>query len=113
MNTFVLLVLFAPAPMPKPAPPSPAIKSGSYVMTWKGVDAQTIFHHDGFYSCQWQGQWWHGNWRQEKGQMRVEEWPMNEPHRRYNWTIKLSGPLAGEMEGGAWRLAPQSFGGGA
>ena len=54
MNAFVLLVLFAPAPMAKAAPPPPAIKSGSYVMTWRGVDAETIFHPDGFYACQYQ-----------------------------------------------------------
>lgn len=106
----VLLVLVAPAPMHKAAP-APAIKAGSYIMTWRGVDALTVFHADGFFACHWQGRWWHGRWAQEKGVLTVEEWPMDEPHLRISWTVKLSGPTAGELVGGSpWKLVPPAFG---
>jgi hypothetical protein len=113
MTAVVLLALLAPAPIAK-APTTPAIKCGAYVMTWRGVEAPTVFHSDGFYACHWQGRWWHGQWTQEKGQLRVEEWPMDDPSARTKWTIKLSGPMAGILDGGsAWKLAPQAFGSGA
>jgi hypothetical protein len=35
---------------------------------------------------------------------------MNEPHRRGGWTIKLNGPMAGELSGGPWKLVPQTPG---
>jgi hypothetical protein len=112
MYALLLLTLAAPAPFAKPAPPPPAVKHGSYIMTWHGVTAPTWLHADGFYACQWHGRWWHGHWRQENGQIIVEEWPMEEPHRRSTWTIKLASPMSGQFPGGSpWKLAPQFFGG--
>ncbi len=111
MSAVVLMLLFAPAPISRPAPPPPALKYGSYLMTWHGVDAPTVFHADGFYACQWHGRWWHGQWKMEKGQLVVEEWPMEEPHRRSTWTIKLTAPTAGQFTGGTkWKIVPQGFG---
>lgn len=112
MYVTLLLVMLAPAPIVK-APATPTLQSGTYVMTWHGVDALTVFHADGFYACQWHGCWWHGQWKMDKGQLLVEEWPMNEPHRRSTWTIKLKCKMTGNFSGGTiWKVVPAAPPGG-
>lgn len=105
MIAMLLLVLSAPAPLPKPPPPLPAIRPGSWVMHWQGVDAPTAFHADGFYSCNWHGTWWHGQWMQEGGVLTVEEWPLDQPARRHRWAVRLRDGTTGTLSGvHAWRL---------
>lgn len=104
----------APAPYAKKPADSqpPAVKTGTYLMTWKGIDAPAYFHSDGFYACNWQGRWWHGQWRQDKGQLDVEEWPMDQPESRSRWKIDLKDMFNGKMlDGPAWKLRPMGAGG--
>lgn len=107
MNTALFLLLFAPAPTLRPAKPAPppAIVPASVVMTWSGVDCETHFHADGFYSCQWAGRWWHGRWSQAGGVLSVEEWPIDAPLHRATWRVRLRCPASGVLDGGSpWRL---------
>lgn len=101
----LLALTHAPAPRVKPPPPPPALVPAAVVMTWHGVDAYTVFHHDGFFACHWHGAWWHGHWSQERGTLKVEEWPMHEPQRRSTWAVRLTSPTEGHFPGGVpWRV---------
>lgn len=103
----MLLCLLAPAPKDRPPPPPPVLVFGVYEMTWHGVEAYTVFHADSFYACRWHGRWWHGRWKMERGALLVEEWPMEEPHRRSTWTVKLKCPRTGAFAGGTpWKITP-------
>lgn len=105
-----LALAHAPAPKDRPPPPPPAVKAGTYVMRWHGIDAMTIFHADGFYACLWCGCWWHGSWACEKGRLRVEEWPLSNPASRCRWEVILKGPRDGAFPapggGTPWKLTP-------
>jgi hypothetical protein len=112
MNALVLvLVMLAPAPRVVEKP-LPSMAHGTYVMTWKGIDATTHFHADGFFACYWQGRWWHGTWKQERGRVAVEEWPLDQPESKSKWTIILTDPKSGFMtEGPAWKIRSAEAGG--
>ena len=94
------------APAPKEA--QPALVPGSYLMTWRGVTAPTMFHANGSYACYWHGAWWQGQWRQTKGVLSVEEWPAGNPdHVALRWSVKLSSPATGDLGGTLWFVAPK------
>jgi len=105
MMTALLLtfaLLFAPAPVER----EQSIKPASVVMTWRGVECETVFHHDGFFACKWQGEWWNGAWSQSKGVLTVVEWPLSDPSRRGQWAVRLRGPTVGTLGTTPWRIRP-------
>ena len=99
----------APVPFKKPPPPAPSLVPGKYVMVWQGVRCETCFHRDGFFACCWHGSWWHGRWKEEKGVVTVEEWPMDEPLRRSSWQIELACPKSGRLKTGERSFYPWSM----
>ncbi len=99
----VPLAVSAPLLLRPPAP-TKAIRPGSYIMTWRGTDALTHFHADGFFACHWQGSWWNGRWTQKGGVLSVEEWQIENGEARCSWMVRLASPTSGDMNGTAWEL---------
>src|SRR5690349_3722756 len=105
----VVMVLLAPAPLKKPGPP-PVVAAGSFVMTWRGVEATTHLCADGFYACHWQGRWWYGAWKCKDGLLTVEEYPDDDPKSVTKWSIKLSSPTTGVLNGDSpWKLVVKKW----
>lgn len=92
----VLLMAFAPLPMVKPV--KPMCPAGEWNLTWRGGEGPARFDKDGTFHCVWQGKYWVGTWKLDKGVLRVEE-SLHASHggsSPFVWSVKLD---AGKWEG--------------
>lgn len=98
--TLLLLALNAPVPLPKSPPPPPKVSAealpGDWDCQWGSTPCVMLFRKGGVYHCDFQGNPWYGSWELKGNVLTVRECMYNTTIT-VEWSVRLSGPLSGEI----------------